>query len=53
VLGTSSDGHELTAEELDAWVASFPIELMETVLRPFILPADMQAPAETARNEVL
>ena len=26
VLGTCSDGHELTAEELDAWVASFPIE---------------------------
>jgi hypothetical protein len=26
VLGTSSDGHEVTAEELDTWVASFPIE---------------------------
>ena len=26
VLGKSSDGHELTKEELDQWVASFPIE---------------------------
>jgi hypothetical protein len=32
VLGTSRDGHELTEAELDAWVATFPIEPMQTVL---------------------
>ena len=37
VLGTRSDGRELTDAELDAWVASFPIE-EEHGIRPMPLP---------------
>jgi len=28
VLGTRTDGRDLTADELDAWVATFPIKPM-------------------------
>jgi len=34
----SSDGHEVTAEELDQWMASFPIEEEDGILRCIPLP---------------
>jgi hypothetical protein len=37
-LGTSSNGREVTDEELDAWVASFPIEEQEDGIRVRPLP---------------
>ena len=42
VLGTSRNGRELTAAELDAWVATFPTEPMLTrwsIVRLTILPS--------------
>jgi hypothetical protein len=53
VLGASSDGRELSEEELDRWVASFPIEPQQTGIRHSALPADTQPPAEPARGETL
>ena len=38
VLGESLDGRELTDAELDAWVATFPIEAPDGVIRPRRLP---------------
>jgi hypothetical protein len=38
ILGRSKDGHKLTDEELDAWVATFPIEPMGST--EFEFPAD-------------
>jgi hypothetical protein len=37
-LGTSSDGRDLTDDELDRWGASFPIEEQEDGIRPVPLP---------------
>jgi hypothetical protein len=51
-FSTRSNGRELTQEDLDRWVASFPIEPMQTGIRHVALPADMQSPAEAARSEV-
>ena len=52
VMGTSRDGREPTEEQLDRWVASFPIEPFSKKLR--IVPlfsSDTHAPAEKARGE--
>jgi hypothetical protein len=53
VLGTSRDGHELTEAELDAWVATFPIEPMQTGFTRVVLPRHMQGLADPARSEAL
>jgi hypothetical protein len=39
VVGASSDGRELTEEELDRWVNSFPIEEEEDGIRCRPLPS--------------
>ena len=46
VLGTSSTGRELTDDELDRWVASFPIEEQEDGIHPVPLPP-RSIPVET------
>jgi hypothetical protein len=38
VLGTSSDGHAVTDEELDEWVQGFPIEVDDDRIRVRRLP---------------
>jgi hypothetical protein len=40
VLGTGRDGRELTDEELDEWIDSFPIESLQMGIRHFALPTD-------------
>jgi len=37
-LGRSADGHRLTNEELDRWIATFPIEKPDGIIRPVRLP---------------
>ena len=49
VMGTSRDGREFTQEELDQWVASFPIEPFSTKLCIVPLPSDTHAPVEAKR----
>jgi hypothetical protein len=50
VMGTSREGREPTREELDRWVASFPIEPFSTKLRIVRLPSDTHAPADGAHT---
>ena len=40
VLGTSHQGRDLTNEELDKWVDSFPIEPLQTGWPCAVLPTD-------------
>jgi hypothetical protein len=49
VLGTSSDGREPTEEELDQWVATFPIEPFSTKLCIVPLPTDIHGRISTCR----
>jgi hypothetical protein len=51
VMGTSRDGREPTREELDRWVASFPIEPFSTKLCIIPLPSDTQRASEGGPQE--
>jgi hypothetical protein len=46
VLAPGNNGRELTDDELDRWVASFPIEEQEDGIRPVPLPPP-SIPVET------
>ncbi len=51
VLGTSRNGRAVTEEDLDRWVAGFPIEEQGHCIRlrqlPLFMNVRMHAPAET------
>lgn len=53
MLATGNDGREATDEDLDQWIATFPIEPFSTKLCIVPLPSDMHAPAETAPRSLL
>jgi hypothetical protein len=44
VLGTSRNGRELSTDELDGWIATFPIEPMQTSWSIVRLPAFVSSP---------
>ena len=46
VLGTSRSGRELSTGELDGWIATFPIEPMQTSWSIVKLPVFASAPGE-------